>query len=141
MKQVEIDFVEQRLSENLGDLIQIMHSDTNAEKQIIRIRLKNLKDEEDESAVTLLKECENDILNEILLKGIPDIQKVYAKKYTEVEFCKETGEVLESQDNWMLETDGVCLKKILCQPMIDATKTISNDIIEIRSILGTEAAR
>jgi DNA-directed RNA polymerase II subunit RPB1 len=41
----------------------------------------------------------------------------------------------------MLETDGVCLKKILTYPMIDATKTISNDIIEIRQILGVEAAR
>jgi hypothetical protein len=38
----------------------------------------------------------------------------------------------ETEDNWMLETDGVCLRKILNEPMIDATRTISNDIIEIR---------
>jgi hypothetical protein len=50
-----------------------MHSDTNAESQIIRIRCKNLRDEEDESAVALIKECEYDILNEIILKGIPEI--------------------------------------------------------------------
>lgn len=113
MKQVEIDFIDERLSASLGDLIQIMHSDTNAEKQVIRIRLKNLRDEDDESAVILMKECEHDILNEILLKGIPEIEKVYAKKYQETEFCAKTGEIVESQDNWMLETDGVCLKKIL----------------------------
>jgi hypothetical protein len=50
-----------------------MHSDTNADQQVVRIRLRNLRDEEDESAVSLLKECEDSILNEILLKGIPDI--------------------------------------------------------------------
>lgn len=109
-----------------------MHSDTNAESQIIRIRCKNLRDEEDESAVALIKECEYDILNEIILKGIPEIKKVYAKKYTETEFCPESGEMKETEDNWMLETDGVCLRKILNEPMIDATRTISNDIIEIK---------
>jgi DNA-directed RNA polymerase II subunit RPB1 len=31
-KQVEIDFIEEKLSEKLGNLIQIMQSDTNAEK-------------------------------------------------------------------------------------------------------------
>ena len=88
-----------------------------------------------------MKECENDILNEINLKGIPEIQKVYAKKYTETEFCAKTGEMKETEDNWMLETDGVCLRKILNEPMIDATRTVSNDIIEIRQVLGIEAAR
>lgn len=80
---------------------------------MVRIRLRNLRDEEDESAVSLLKECEDSILNEILLKGIPDIYKVYAKKYTEVEFCRQSGELVETHDNWMLETDGVCLRTIL----------------------------
>ena len=34
-----------------------------------------------------MKECEYDILNEIMLKGIPEIQKVYAKKFTDIEYC------------------------------------------------------
>jgi DNA-directed RNA polymerase II subunit RPB1 len=41
----------------------------------------------------------------------------------------------------MLETDGVCLQKIMSHPMIDGTRTISNDIIEVKNILGVEAAR
>lgn len=60
----------------------------------------------------MLCEAEHDILHEILLKGIPEVTKVYAKKYQETEF-NARGEVLVSDDNWMLETDGVCLRRIL----------------------------
>ena len=76
-----------------------------------------------------------------MLKGIPEIQKVYAKKIEETDFCPNTGEVLTTDDNWMLETDGVCLQKILGHHMIDATRTISNDIIEVKNTLGIEASR
>ena len=76
-----------------------------------------------------------------MLKGIPEIQKVYAKKIEETDFCSKTGEVLTTDDNWMLETDGVCLQRILGHHMIDGTRTISNDIIEVKNTLGIEAAR
>ena len=111
-KQVEISFIEQRLSDSFGSLVQIMHSDDNDDKLVMRIRFKDLVDEDEESAVDLLKECENDLLNDLMLKGIPEIVKVYAKKYTEHVFVKETGEYKVTDDNWMLETDGVCLGKI-----------------------------
>lgn len=65
--------IEERLSFYLGDLVQIMHSDINADIQVIRIRFKNLRDECDDSAVHIIQECENDIINEIMLKGIPEI--------------------------------------------------------------------
>ena len=85
-KQVEIDFLEQKLTESLGEMVQIVRSDTNDDKLVLRLRFKDLVDEEDETAVELLKECEADLLDELLLKGIPEIVKVYAKKYTEHEY-------------------------------------------------------
>ena len=42
---------------------------------------------------------------------------------------------------WVLDTDGTNLMEILSNPNIDATRTISNDIREIYSVLGVEAAR
>jgi len=118
-----------------------MHSDANAENLVMRIRFKDLNDEDEETAVELLKECEGDLLNDLMLKGIPEIEKVYAKKYTEHDYDPLTGEYKKTDDNWMLETDGVCLKKIFYQEMVDATKTISNDLLEIKDVLGTEASR
>ena len=89
-----------------------MHSDANDDKLVLRIRFKDLIDEQDETAVELLKECEDNLLNVLMLKGIPEITKVYAKKYSEHDFNPLTGSHTVSEDNWMLETDGVCLKKI-----------------------------
>ena len=41
----------------------------------------------------------------------------------------------------MLETDGVCLSKIFSHSMVDIKRTISNDLLEIKDVLGIEAAR
>lgn len=61
------------MSESFGDMMQIMHSDANDDKLVMRIRFKDLVDEEDETATELLKECEGDLLNDLMLKGIPEI--------------------------------------------------------------------
>lgn len=41
----------------------------------------------------------------------------------------------------MIETDGSALAKILTIPMVDATRTVSNDTTEVLQVLGVEAAR
>lgn len=41
----------------------------------------------------------------------------------------------------MIETDGTALLKIMCLDKVDATKTVSNDNIEVLNVLGIEAAR
>lgn len=88
-----------------------------------------------------IKDIENSLLNELTLKGIQEISKVYAKKYNETEYNIETGVTNVSTDNWMLETEGVALKKILAIKRVDHKKTISNDLVEMLSVLGVEAVR
>lgn len=41
----------------------------------------------------------------------------------------------------MIETDGSALAKVLTIPRVDATRTITNDNLEVLSVLGVEAAR
>lgn len=41
----------------------------------------------------------------------------------------------------MIETDGTALAKILCLDKVDATRTVSNDNIEVLNVLGIEAGR
>ena len=52
----------------------------------------------------------------------------------------EGGEIVNNE-RWLLETDSTNLLDILNQPYIDYKKTISNDIIEVYTLLGIEAAR
>ena len=50
------------------------------------------------------------------------------------------GEFTSIQD-WLLETDGTALMKVLSQKDVDVNRTCSNDICEIFEILGVEAVR
>lgn len=61
------------------------------------------------------------------LKGYPEITKVTFSKYTEKEYNPRTGKQ-ESDENWLIETDGVALQKVLGHDKIDSRRTHSNDI-------------
>ena len=89
----------------------------------------------------MLKKLEDGLRNDLTLKGFEEIEKVYAKKYQVYGYHPDTKAYEVSDDNWMIETDGVGLSKIFPVEMVDYRKTISNDIIEIKDTLGIEAAR
>jgi DNA-directed RNA polymerase II subunit RPB1 len=64
------------------------------------------------------------ILHNITIKGYTEISKTYI-----------------SDNSSVIETDGTCLFKTLCNDLIDSTKSISNQPLEILQTLGIEAAR
>ena len=43
--------------------------------------------------------------------------------------------------NWVIESDGVALQKVMAVEGVDYTRTISNSITEILQVLGIEATR
>jgi DNA-directed RNA polymerase II subunit RPB1 len=45
------------------------------------------------------------------------------------------------EDSWLIETDGSALAKVLTIPKVDATRTVTNDNVEVLCVLGVEAAR
>jgi DNA-directed RNA polymerase II subunit RPB1 len=53
----------------------------------------------------------------------------------------EPGKLMVFDKDYIIETDGVALKKILAEESVNANMTYSNDIIEILMTLGIEAAR
>ena len=79
----------------------------------------------------MLKKIESGLRNDLTLKGFEHIEKVYAKKYQVHGYHPITNEYEVTDDNWMIETDGVGLSKIFPVEMVEFRKTISNDIIEI----------
>ena len=99
-----------------------------------------------------LKEFQERLFNELTLKGIHEISKVTFSKYDDKEYDDNGAEIkppLDPNDpkkekrlqNWMIETDGVALQKVLGFNKIDFRKTTSNDLIEILKVLGIEAVR
>ena len=146
-KNLEMGFIEERFQANFQKQFHIMYSDTNSsDKLVFRLRMYNLEeaDEDDIELTTcmFLKENMDKLLTEMTLKGFPEITKVSFSKSNEIEYDPNTGKENTTKDNWMIETDGVALQKVMgCSDEIDYKRTASNDIQEILRVLGIEAVR
>jgi DNA-directed RNA polymerase II subunit RPB1 len=136
-----MSLIERKIHEYFGDQVNVMHSDDNAEKLVLRLRVNDIEDDEEETVCMYLKEFEDKLIHELALKGIHEVTKVTFTKYDDNEFNPETGAFKLTKDNWLIETDGVALTKILPYEKVDHKRTISNDIIEILRVLGIEAVR
>ncbi|NXL87337.1 RPB1 polymerase, partial [Alectura lathami] len=91
-----------------------------------------------------LRCIESNMLTDMTLQGIEQISKVYMhlpqtdnKKKI---IITEDGEFKALQE-WILETDGVSLMRVLSEKDVDPVRTTSNDIVEIFTVLGIEAVR
>lgn len=120
------------------DKIFCVYNDDNSDNIIFRIILA---DESIEDVITELKALEHDIIENLMIKGIPKINRVMCGKVNKFSYDYEECKIQKREEN-VLYTDGSNLKTILSMSKyIDATRTISNDIIEIYELFGIEAAR
>lgn len=86
---------------------------------------------DDNAEEIYLEECVMPMLEKLILFGIPGIQNIY--------FLLENKG--ESNEEWMLETDGSNFKALLGHPLVDMTRLHSNNVWDIYENLGIEAAR
>jgi DNA-directed RNA polymerase II subunit RPB1 len=134
-----------------GKELNCVYSDLNSKDLIFRIRLnssvlsktkkdKNMPESLDQSDhIYLLRNFQESILNNIVLRGISKITNVLPVK-VQNNVVKEEGR-FKQQDIWTLQTTGSNLLDILAEDFIDSARTISNDIKEVYDVLGVEAAR
>ena len=135
------------IKNTMKNSVDCVFSDLNADNLIFRIRLKNTKamlnskkknlDQTDE--IYMLKNLQDNILNNIILKGIKGIPKIIIRTIKNY-MVKEEGNFVP-KDIWVLDTVGTNLKEILSLDIIDSKRTYSNDIQEVYKTLGIEAAR
>ena len=135
--------------ENTYNFIDVISSDENAEKLIIRIRTQipqiesNRKlTQDDYHSEEVLKYLESKLLKDLSLKGISQIKKVYVKEAKRPYFDSLSGAfVTDKLKEFVIETDGTNLFDVFLIDEVDFTRSISNDINEIYSCLGVEAVR
>jgi DNA-directed RNA polymerase II subunit RPB1 len=132
-----------------GNDIHCVYSDYNMDKLIFRIRLnssvfnKNSKkkpdtlDQSDE--IYLLRNFQENLLNNIVLRGVSGIQNVQVNKIQNM-VIRDNGKY-SRKDVWALDTTGSNLLDMLGIDFIDSKRTYSNDIKEVFNVLGIEAAR
>jgi DNA-directed RNA polymerase II subunit RPB1 len=124
--------------------INIVYSDYNSDKLMMRIHLPNKNETETDSASTMdnltnLKKFQNKLLNTIVIRGIPGIKDVTFRKdkqYVEMKDGK-----YEQVEQFVLDTDGSNFIKVMNHPMVDGTKVYSTNVWDVYEILGIEATR
>uniref|UniRef100_A0A671PGW1 DNA-directed RNA polymerase subunit n=1 Tax=Sinocyclocheilus anshuiensis TaxID=1608454 RepID=A0A671PGW1_9TELE len=152
-RKLTMEQIAEKINAGFGDDLNCIFNDDNAEKLVLRIRIMNSdenKFQEDEEVVdkmdddVFLRCIESNMLTDMTLQGIEQISKVYMhlpqtdnKKKI---IITEEGEFKALQE-WILETDGVSLMRVLSEKDVDPVRTTSNDIVEIFTVLGIEAVR
>lgn len=152
-KNITMDDVNFTLKNCFDDQISCVYSDYNSDKLIFRIRMNevinsgsgrgqkktkvNPLDQSDQ--IYILKNFQDQLLNNVVLRGIKGIDKVILRKV--IDNMVENNGIYKKQEIWVLDTIGTNLLEILGLDFIDNTRTYSNDIVEIYNVLGIEAAR
>ena len=76
------------------------------------------------------------MLTKLVLRGIPDINKVFTKSGKINKFDENDG--FKPETEWMLDTEGVNMLAVMCHGEVDAINTTSNHLIEFNEVLGIE---
>jgi len=142
---ITMDDIHFAIKNSIKQHISCIYNDFNDHNLIFRIRVmeafnikkNNTLDQTDE--IFKLKNLQENILKNVILRGIKDIPKVLLRKIPNTS-VKENGNY-QSKDVWVLDTVGSNLKDILTLDNIDINKTFCNDIQEVYKVLGIEAAR
>jgi len=151
-KKLTMESIAEKINAGFGEDLHVIFNDDNSERLILRIRIRNVdaKIEEEEQIDKMdddvfLRCIESSMLSDITLQGIEQISKVYMHRPTTEGNKKrititEAGE-FKSVAEWVLETDGTSLMRVLSERDVDPHRTYSNDICEIFQVLGIEAVR
>ena len=156
-KRLTMEQIAEKVTASFGDDLNCIFTDDNADKLVLRIRISNndefdlkmaeleLADLVDRMEDDMFLRCiESNILSDMTLQGIESISRVYMhlpqtdqKKRIVVAPSGEFRAVAE----WLLETDGTQLLRVLSERDVDPGRTYSNDICETFAVLGIEAVR
>ncbi len=150
-KNITMDDVNFALSNSHKDEISCVYSDYNSDKLVFRIRMNNIDSKSTGKKVKVtspldqsdqiykLKNFQEQLLSNVVLRGVNKINKVIIRKVKDN--LVEKGGAFKKEDIWVLDTIGTNLAEVLSLDYIDASRTISNDIVEVFEVLGIEAAR
>ena len=147
-KNITMEDINFALNSVYGNEVFCLYSDLNSDQLIFRLRLnkiiankkKNVINSLDVSdEINVIKNFQDELLNNLILRGIKNITNVTMRKITN--YLIENENNFEKKDIWVLDTVGSNLLKLLSLDYIDTYNTISNNIQEIYNIFGIEAAR
>jgi DNA-directed RNA polymerase II subunit RPB1 len=138
----EMSEIVSAIVQTVGNDVFVIHSEDNANKLIIRIRIVAAEKEDEEllgDEDMFLKRIEGTLLDQVELGGIPGITRVFISENKTTPLSAK-GEY-ENGKEWFIETDGINLKAVMAVDGVDPARTYSNNCYEVWETLGIEAGR
>ena len=142
-KQIRMNFLKHQLQKYKNGYFFIIHSDDNADKLILHIRmnLDNVTTKYSDE-LDLVRKSKDLVMEKIEIRGVKNIMSAQIDNAGEKVYVydPDTGK-REQKDQWIIYTDGTNLKYTLGQPGVDSNKIVTTDVYEVSQILGIEAGR
>ncbi len=146
-KNITVEEINYALKTVYESGINCYYNDIDSEEVVFRISItKNNKlikpntlDEMDN--IYMVKSFQENILNNIVLRGINGIGKVNVLKIPGYNILNEDTGDYEKKEIYALDTTGSNLLGVLSLDYIDVERTYTNNIMEVQAVLGIEAAR
>ncbi|KIM39097.1 hypothetical protein M413DRAFT_447445 [Hebeloma cylindrosporum] len=145
-RKLTMHYVAGRIQESFKTDLFVIWSEDNSEKLIIRCRVYGTPDKEDDEMGAIeedifLRQLEKTMLDSVSLRGVRGINRVFLTEQDKVTISSD-GTILSGKEKeWVLETDGINLKTVMCIDGVDFKRMYSNSCVEIFNVLGIEAAR
>jgi DNA-directed RNA polymerase II subunit RPB1 len=124
--------------------INVVYSDYNSDKLVMRIRLPDAQKRDKDTASQLddftnLKKFQNKLLNSIVIRGVPGIKAVTFRN--DKQYVEDVGGKYAPVEQYVLDTDGSNFIKVMNHPVVDGTKLYSTNVWDVYEVLGIEATR
>ena len=147
-RNLNMDDINFAIKNAYRDQVSCVFSDYNDDNLVFRLRLNNVLkkktakkidplDQQDE--IYMLKNFQDQLLDNLVLRGIKNIDKLIPRKITDTMIYEDGA--YSKQETWVLDSVGTNLIDVLSLDYIDKYRTVTNDIQEIYRTLGIEAAR
>jgi DNA-directed RNA polymerase II subunit RPB1 len=140
-RNISIQEVVSVIKAQFNNDINIVYSDYNSDNLVMRIRLPNRNDDTASNLdeFTNLKKFQNKLLNSIVIRGLPGIKAVTFRN--DKQFVEMVEGRYQEVEQFVLDTDGSNLIKVMNHPAVDGTHVYSTNVWDIYEVLGIEATR
>jgi DNA-directed RNA polymerase II subunit RPB1 len=148
-KNITMDDILYVLRRRFEDEVQMVYSDFNSQKLVMRIRLSKesltTSSTMDPSllldALASYKKFQNKLLNSVIIRGLPGIKAATFRKGSERLVYDEKEGKYSSSEEYILDTDGSNFLEVMNHPAVDATRVTSTHVHDVYPLLGIEATR
>lgn len=142
-RNISIQDVVMVMKAQFANEINVVYTDYNSDKLVMRIRLPNGKKEKDTASrlddFTNLKKFQNKLLNSIVIRGLPGIKAVTFRK--DKNSVESVNGKYEQVEQYVLDTDGSNFIKVMNHPAVDGNRLYSTNVWDVYEVLGIEATR